>query len=307
MKKCKKLFAMIMSMILLCGCGIGASDADTTDVETTTTGSVIETTAITTTEKKTTTTTNEQVQFSGFDPETNYDFEFDKIVFSIPKNWEIESDDTVDYLGAQSVWFKNNKNSSKLNFTSMAKGTTPILDYAKALLDGCEIADTKETRINGLSAVYACGSSKYLSRYITVYLTDDKKMITVELEERNDNQVLFKEDYLKITQNAVVKGNTAQTTKLKSAQSSDIRPEFKQMIDEYEAFFNSYVAFMKRYEESGTLEMVTEYLDMLGKLNAYQEKLDAVEDMEMNAAEQEYYTQAVLRINKKMLEVSLSW
>ena len=84
-----------------------------------------------------------------------------------------------------------------------------------------------------------------------------------------------------------------------------IRPEYKEAIDSYEAFFDEYVDFMTLYSESDNpFSMLAEYMEYMTKLSDCMEKLDALEDDAANNAETAYFLEAQLRINKKLLSIS---
>lgn len=83
-----------------------------------------------------------------------------------------------------------------------------------------------------------------------------------------------------------------------------MRPEFKEAIDAYEEFFDEYVTFMKKYSESGNeLSMLTDYLAFLDSYAKNMEKLSELESQDLNDAELAYYTEAMVRINIKLLTV----
>ena len=86
-----------------------------------------------------------------------------------------------------------------------------------------------------------------------------------------------------------------------------IRPEYKEAIDSYEAFFDEYIDFMTVYSESeNPLSLLSEYLEYMTKLSDCMEKFDALEDDAANTAETAYYLEAQLRITQKLLSVSNS-
>lgn len=82
-----------------------------------------------------------------------------------------------------------------------------------------------------------------------------------------------------------------------------VRSEIKEAIDSYEEFFNQYADFMESYDASD-LSALTEYLSMVQQYTETMEKLDAMEDADLTAAELAYYTQAMLRIDQRLLEVA---
>ena len=88
-----------------------------------------------------------------------------------------------------------------------------------------------------------------------------------------------------------------------SPSDGDIRPEIKEAIDSYEAFFNEYADFMESYDTSD-VSALAEYLSMLEQYTETMQKLDDMEDADLNDAELTYYTQAMLRIDQRLLEVA---
>lgn len=89
-----------------------------------------------------------------------------------------------------------------------------------------------------------------------------------------------------------------------TSDSSDIRPEFKEAMDDYEEFYDEYCDFMKKYKENTTnLKLAKEYVDMLIKLEEMQKSFDEWEDNDLNDAEMKYYIDVTARIEKKLIDV----
>ena len=83
-----------------------------------------------------------------------------------------------------------------------------------------------------------------------------------------------------------------------------VRPEFKEAMDSYEAFYDEYCDIIKKYTENPTdMELLTSYTDMLTRAAEMTEKFEAWEDNEMNDAELKYYLDVNNRVTKKLLEV----
>lgn len=84
-----------------------------------------------------------------------------------------------------------------------------------------------------------------------------------------------------------------------------MRPEFKEAMDSYEAFYDEYCDVMKKYAANPTdMEILTSYTNMLTKAAEMSEKFEAWEGNEMNDAELKYYLDVNNRITKKLLDVS---
>lgn len=86
-----------------------------------------------------------------------------------------------------------------------------------------------------------------------------------------------------------------------------MRPEFKEAMDSYEAFYDEYCDFMKTYSENlSDMNLLARYTDMLTKAAEMSEKFEAWKDNEMNDTEMNYYLDVNNRVTKKLLEISVS-
>ena len=83
-----------------------------------------------------------------------------------------------------------------------------------------------------------------------------------------------------------------------------LRNEFKAAMDAYESFFDEYCEFMEAYKENPTnLSLLSNYADMLVKLDDVQKKFDAWKDSDLNSVEMKYYLEVSARIEKKLLDL----
>ena len=80
-------------------------------------------------------------------------------------------------------------------------------------------------------------------------------------------------------------------------------------MDQYEAFFDDYIAFMKKYMSASSddpmamLGMLQDYLDWLEKYSEVMEDFEDVGDSDLTRAETFYYAEVALRIEQKLLSV----
>lgn len=103
-------------------------------------------------------------------------------------------------------------------------------------------------------------------------------------------------------QNSETVGDKIEDTVLTAV---GISPEFKEMMDSYEAFFDEYCEFMKKYSAADDpMSMFAEYSEFMMKYAEYMTKLDDVGKKEMTDEELLYYTEINLRIQENLLEVS---
>lgn len=79
--------------------------------------------------------------------------------------------------------------------------------------------------------------------------------------------------------------------------------DFKQAMDAYEAFFDEYCTFMKKYAENPSdMNLLLQYTAYLTKYAEYMDALDKAGEEPMNEAEEAYFLEVTLRIEKKLLE-----
>ena len=96
----------------------------------------------------------------------------------------------------------------------------------------------------------------------------------------------------------------ADVTDITDGESADIRPEFKQAMDEYENFYDDYIEFMKKYSEStNPTAMMSDYLSMLSNLSQMQKSFDEWGESDLSDDEILYYTEVNLRIVEKLTEI----
>lgn len=145
-----------------------------------------------------------------------------------------------------------------------------------------------------------------LNREAWIFNPDTKELIWV-LIELDDN---FKKsecdywgDFDRILETAVLADTTSSApAPVTPAPASGIRPEFKEMLDSYEAFFDSYIEFMEKYETSdNSAAMMADYMDFMSQYFDTLEKMEALGDEEMSDEEAAYYTEVNLRISQKLL------
>ncbi len=84
-----------------------------------------------------------------------------------------------------------------------------------------------------------------------------------------------------------------------------MRPEFKEAMDAYEAFYDEYCEFLKAYEKNPTdYKLLLEYSQMMQKSVEMNEKFAEWDESEMNDAEMKYYLEVTARVNKKLAGVA---
>ena len=89
------------------------------------------------------------------------------------------------------------------------------------------------------------------------------------------------------------------------ASTSGLRPEFKEAMDAYEAFYNEYCSFMLKFKENPSdISLILKYTEMLGELEQMSAAFDSWDEAEMNSEELQYYLEVSSRVMQKLLEVT---
>lgn len=123
-----------------------------------------------------------------------------------------------------------------------------------------------------------------------------------DIERAEEKIVDFQEDIEKLKNKdtqASNKGNGNNTIP-KEEETNDattnnelvdgMRPEFKEAMDSYEAFYDEYCEIIKKYTENPSdIELLAYYTDMLSKTAEMTKKFDAWENSDLNSAELKYY------------------
>lgn len=106
--------------------------------------------------------------------------------------------------------------------------------------------------------------------------------------------------------NDALSANTSNTAPGGATDLVDgMRPEFKEAMDSYEAFYDEYCNFMKKYADNPTdIELLAKYADMMSKAADMSEKFDAWNEGELNNVELNYYLEVNNRVTQKLLEIA---
>ena len=111
-----------------------------------------------------------------------------------------------------------------------------------------------------------------------------------------------KPETLRSTQQETIAATPVPATALPQQEiPSEIRPEFKSTMDSYEAFFDEYCRFIKKYTQSGyPMDMLSDYMRFMSRYADCMAKLEAMDDGTLSDAELVYYTEVMLRISQKL-------
>ena len=98
------------------------------------------------------------------------------------------------------------------------------------------------------------------------------------------------------------------------AQSSgEVTPEFKEMMDSYEAFMNQYCDFMVKYtnatnsgDSATLLAMTADYANLVQQELDWASKIDGIDESTLSPADDAYYLEVQGRVLKKLGETGVS-
>ena len=108
-----------------------------------------------------------------------------------------------------------------------------------------------------------------------------------------------------LQEDAAQSADAAEETDENSASLADdgfIRPEFKEAMDSYEAFFAEYAALMQAIsDDPGDLTLLARYAAYMNRYTETMEALDSIEEGELTTAELSYYIEVMSRIQQLLL------
>ena len=105
-----------------------------------------------------------------------------------------------------------------------------------------------------------------------------------------------------------------QDQEASSTQSSgEVTPEFKEMMDSYEAFMNQYCDFMVKYtnatssgDSATLLAMTADYASLVQQELDWASKIDGIDESTLSPADDAYYLEVQGRVLKKLGETGVS-
>ena len=86
---------------------------------------------------------------------------------------------------------------------------------------------------------------------------------------------------------------------------SGIRPDFKEAMDSYEAFYTEYCEFLKKYSENPSdFTLLAKYAEMLAKAEEMDKAFEAWNESELSNEELKYYLDVNNRVMKMLVDVT---
>ncbi|MCD8012906.1 MAG: hypothetical protein LUG99_06990 [Lachnospiraceae bacterium] len=117
-----------------------------------------------------------------------------------------------------------------------------------------------------------------------------------EMDDSTDENTASGEDTEKATE-------SADTDEADDEMIDGMRTEFKEAMDEYEAFFDEYCEFMEEYKENPTdADLLSSYSSIMTQYAETMESKNALGEEELNDAELAYYIEVTARIEEKLID-----
>lgn len=276
----KTLMILVMAMLLMTGCGSDKSEESnvTSDANTDINDTVSE--------------SEDDIKYADLLPVTEDYF----------KNGEVT---IIDPDGGSQYYFR------VTNFTD---------DEYEAYVEACKAAGFDDVFNEGGVGnddmmFYAYSTDK--KYYLKVMASHELKAVDVVCETYTEPKTTETEsaqatetETTEVTETESTENNTTTSTDTESStqtdatvSSTDIRTEFKEAMDSYEAFFDEYCEFMKKYNESDdTTSLLADYASYMVKYTDTMQKMNNISEDELTDAEVAYYSEVSARISAKLIE-----
>lgn len=273
----KTLMILVMTMLLMTGCGSDKSEESnvTSDANTDINDTVSE--------------SEDDIKYADLLPVTEDYFKKGEVAI-------IEPD------GGSQYYFR------VTNFTD---------DEYEAYVEACKAAGFDDVHYEGnigtddkMYLAYALNRKYYLDITtnneikavdISCQIVDESETTETESTQVTETEVTETESTENSTTMSTDTESSAQTDA--TVSSTDIRPEFKEAMDNYEAFFDEYCEFMKKYNESDdTTSLLADYASYMVKYTDTMQKMNNISEDELTDAEVAYYSEVSARISAKLIE-----
>lgn len=100
-----------------------------------------------------------------------------------------------------------------------------------------------------------------------------------------------------------VEEKPVETNKESDGKKTGLSEDFLAAMNAYEEFYDEYIAFMKKYQDSGySSSMLMDYLLFMNKLAKFDEEFEKWDSADMSDEEVLYYSQVNMRVSQKLLE-----
>lgn len=239
---------------------------------------------------------------------TYFPFSIGGVEFSIPSYYEMDAKSTAE----STTFTANTGDPVQLTFgggncTDEEATSLDLLiskELSSAFGDNFEVSASTATSLAGLhgSSITATGIANGISATINItwaYQSDAHQVVALFFLCAGNLQYDYLSDYNTIISSAKLADSLSPSV---VNSTSGIRPEFKEAMDKFEAFFDEYVSFMQEFSNSNnTLSLLSKYTDYMAKYSETMEALDKLKETDMSAEETMYYAEVTTRIAQKLL------
>lgn len=145
---------------------------------------------------------------------------------------------------------------------------------------------------------------------ITVFFMEDEEDgntmdITLDAPKSEDDSKDQDSTDSQPTQKSQSQQQSQQSQQSQQYDPSQVSADFKASMDSYEQFFDQYVEFMKKYKDSGdSINMLADYTKMMQQYTDTMNKLNAIDQNSLSAADEAYYLEVMGRITQKLASVA---
>lgn len=164
------------------------------------------------------------------------------------------------------------------------------------------------------SSAYECWSDfrsevyEFWSDMRSEFWDDDIERVQEKIQDFQDDILQLKEENGKVEKSLNPLENTSKSKEEQAALEAnpeEIRTDFKEAMDSYEAFYDKYCEFMKKYNANPTdIELISVYGDIMTEMVEMSEKFESWKEDDMNAEELKYYIEVNSRVAQKLAELS---
>ena len=242
---------------------------------------------------------------NGFNEETNSTVTLGSFEFQVP-NYAILNEDKKTDTACTYV-LETDSNNEETAILLVGTGTIDSISSKEdfdsnyeALLDA-SLKQFNLTEFQRNENTFTANTNGYeINGKTEVLFNEADNTFAVIIIVQSPNAVYdYTADYDKIVGSVVYK--EAQ----EGESTDDLDPEFKEMMDSYEAFFDEYIAFMEKYKENPTdMSLLSELSDMLTKEAEMLKEMEGLDQSEMSGAELAYYLEVTGRIYEKLAKVT---
>lgn len=239
------------------------------------------------------------------------------VEFSIPDYYEkSEEQSTEEYFYANKgdIAIISVKEFADESFTEEGFGKS-FEEVPQVIIDSFDLEDAEILNLEDISVAGLPGKTMLVSgrvdrvnaivRMDIIGNPDEKKAGGLFLFQAGNPRYDYLSDYEKMIETAKLITPEETNNSSNPVSVSGIRPEFKAAMDSYEAFFDEYIAFMERYENSNNpMSMLTDYSNYMRKYTETMVALSQINDGTLSTEELAYYVEVNSRITQKLLIAS---